>query len=67
MEHVALSLFGRDKFLHLVREEDDAHFIVVLYGREGECGGYFGHRVAFHLAHRAEITTTADIDEQHYR
>ena len=67
MQYVALAFLRRDKFLHLVGEEDDAHLVVVLYGRESECRGYFGHRVTFHLVDRTEVTAATDIDEQHHR
>ena len=67
MQHMALTFLGRDEFLHLVAKEDHTDLVVVLDRGESEGGGYFGHRVAFHLAHRTKITATADIDEQHHR
>ena len=67
MQHVRFTFLGRNEFLDLIGEEDHAHFIVVLDRGESECSSYFGHRVAFHLAHRTEVAAAADIDEQHHR
>ena len=67
MQYVTLSFLRRNEFLHLIGEEDHTYLIVVLDRREGECGGYFGRCVTFHLADRTKIPTAADIDEQHYR
>ena len=62
---MALTFLGRDKFLYLIREEDDAHFVIVLNGGECECGGYLCHGVAFELTDRTEITATTHIHKQH--
>ena len=66
MQHVALAFLGRDVFFDFVREEDNAHFIVVLDGREGQCGGNFGHAIALERGHRTEIATARHIDQQHH-
>ena len=57
----------RNELLNLVREENDADFIVVLNGRESKRGSNLSHHIALELLHGTEVETSADIDQKHNR
>ena len=65
VQNVLPALLWGDEFLYLVREEDDAYLVVVLYCREGQSGSYFGQHITFHLLLCAEVETSAHIHQQH--
>lgn len=59
--------FGGDEFLDPVGEEDAAHLVVVLRGREGQHGGDFGLQVFLQAVRGAEHPGAADIHQEHHR
>ena len=67
VQDMLASLFRRDVFFYLVREEDDANLVVVLDGTERQRGSYLRHHVALHLHLRAEVERAADVYQQHHR
>ena len=66
-QDVAAPLLGRDVLLHAVGEEDAAHLVVVLGGREGHDGGDFGQNVLFEEVGRPEHARGRDVDHEHHR
>ena len=67
VEDVLTSFLGRNVFFYAVREEDDANLIVVLNGRERQCGSNLGNHIALHLLRGSEVERTADVDQKHHR
>ena len=66
-QDMAAPLFRGDEFLDPVGEEDAAHLVVVLRGREGQHGGDFGLQVFLQAVRGAEHPGAADIHQEHHR
>ena len=64
---MAAPLLRGDELLDLVREEDAAHLVVVLRGREGQHGGDLGDDVLLQAFGRAEHARCRDVDQEHHR
>ena len=66
-EDVAAPLLRGDELLDAVREEDAAHLVVVLGGREGQHGGNLRDDVLLEPVGRAEHPRGRDVDDEHHR
>ena len=64
-QDVAASFFGRDIFLDLLGEKNQAHLVVVADGGEGQHGGDLGRQFAFGLRARTEDARSAQVHQEH--